>query len=141
MRILEFDYGFDKRTDSICFLWSLDNNSQLHNLLLIRRSFWPIISYPILSPGLSLYYFIPILINYLYTGYVLRIPTLIVAAVTFLTAVMIFLSGLILQVLKKQHDQNFEHYLTQIRQMKNKGFVKLKIFSDIKRKNRVLNLI
>ena len=31
MRILEFDYGFDKRTDSICFLWSLDNNSQLHN--------------------------------------------------------------------------------------------------------------
>ena len=40
MRILEFDYGFDKRTDSICFLWSLDNNSQLHNLLLIRRSFW-----------------------------------------------------------------------------------------------------
>ena len=40
MRILEFNYGFDKRTDSICFLWSLDNNSQLHNLLLIRRSFW-----------------------------------------------------------------------------------------------------
>ena len=49
------------------------------------------------------------------TGYVLRIPTLIVAAVTFLVAVMIFLSGLILQVLKKQHDQNFEHQLTLIR--------------------------
>ena len=64
---------------------------------------------------IALYYFIPILINYLYTGYVLRIPTLIVAAVTFLTAVMIFLSGLILQVLKKQHDQNFEHQLTLIR--------------------------
>ena len=64
---------------------------------------------------IALYYFIPILINYLYTGYVLRIPTLIVAAVTFLTAVMIFLSGLILQVLKKQHDQDFEHQLTLIR--------------------------
>ena len=37
------------------------------------------------------------------------------AAVAFLMAVMIFLSGEILQVLKKQHDQNFEHYLTQIR--------------------------
>ena len=63
---------------------------------------------------IALYYFIPILISYLYTGYVLRIPTLIVAAVTFLVAVMIFLSGVILQVLKKQHDQNLEHYLTQI---------------------------
>ncbi len=64
---------------------------------------------------IALYYFIPIMISYLYTGYVLRIPTLIVAAVIFLTAVMIFLSGLILQVLKKQHNQNFEHQLTLIR--------------------------
>ncbi len=64
---------------------------------------------------IALAYFVPILINYLYTGYVFRIPTLIVAAVTFLVAVMIFLSGLILQVLKKQHDQNFEHQLTLIR--------------------------
>ena len=60
-------------------------------------------------------YFIPILLSYLYTGYVLRVPTLIVAAVTFLVAVMVFLSGIILQVLKKQHDQDFEHYLTSIR--------------------------
>ena len=69
---------------------------------------------------IALYYFVPILISYLYTGYVLRVPTLIVAAVTFLVGVMIFLSGVILQVLKKQHDQNFEHYLTQIRIIKNK---------------------
>ena len=64
---------------------------------------------------IALYYFIPILISYLHTGYVLRVPTLIIAAVTFLVGVMIFLSGVILQVLKKQHDQNFEHYLTSIR--------------------------
>ena len=38
MRILEFDYGFDKRTDSICFLWSLDNNSQLHNRIWVFES-------------------------------------------------------------------------------------------------------
>ena len=69
---------------------------------------------------IALAYFVPILINYLYTGYVLRIPTLIMAATTFLVAVMIFLSGLILQVLKKQHDQNFEHQLTLIRLYKNK---------------------
>ena len=67
---------------------------------------------------IALAYFIPILISYLYTGYVLKVPTLIVAAATFLVAVMIFLSGLILQVLKKQHDQDFEHYLTQMRLMK-----------------------
>lgn len=64
---------------------------------------------------IALIYFIPILISYFNTGYVFRIPTLIMAAVAFLMGVMIFLSGLILQVLKKQHDQNFEHYLTQIR--------------------------
>ena len=64
---------------------------------------------------IALAYFIPILISYFNTGYVFRIPTLIMAAVAFLMGVMIFLSGLILQVLKKQHDQNFEHYLTQIR--------------------------
>lgn len=64
---------------------------------------------------IALFYFIPILISYFHTGYVFRIPTLIMAAVAFLMAVMIFLSGVILQVLKKQHDQNFEHYLTQIR--------------------------
>ena len=67
---------------------------------------------------IALAYFIPILISYFNTGYVFRIPTLIMAAVAFLMAVMIFLSGLILQVLKKQHDQNFEHYLTQIRMNK-----------------------
>ena len=67
---------------------------------------------------IALIYFIPILISYFNTGYVFRIPTLIMAAVAFLMGVMIFLSGLILQVLKKQHDQNFEHYLTQIRMNK-----------------------
>ncbi len=70
---------------------------------------------------IALAYFVPILISYLYTGYVLRIPTLIMAATTFLVAVIIFLSGLILQVLKKQHDQNFEHQLTLIRLYKNRS--------------------
>jgi glycosyltransferase involved in cell wall biosynthesis len=60
-------------------------------------------------------YFLPVFMSYLETGTVLKIPTLISVGVVFLTAVMIFLSGVILHVLKKQHDQNFEQHLTLIR--------------------------
>ena len=66
-------------------------------------------------------YFYPVLISFLDTGTVLKIPTLIYVGVVFLTAVMIFLSGVILHVLKKQHDQNFEQHLTLIRLARDAG--------------------
>ena len=59
--------------------------------------------------------------SFLDTGTVLKIPTLISVGVVFLTAVMIFLSGVILHVLKKQHDQNFEQHLTLIRLARDAG--------------------
>ncbi|MGN0094136.1 MAG: glycosyltransferase family 2 protein [Methanobrevibacter sp.] len=66
-------------------------------------------------------YFYPVLMSFLATGTVLKIPTLISVGVVFLTAVMIFLSGVILHVLKKQHDQNFEQHLTLIRLARDAG--------------------
>lgn len=66
-------------------------------------------------------YFYPVLMSFLDTGTVLKIPTLISVGVVFLTAVMIFLSGVILHVLKKQHDQNFEQHLTLIRLARDAG--------------------
>lgn len=56
-------------------------------------------------------YFIPIFINYLHTGYVEKIPTLIIAATVVIIAFIIFFSGVILHVLKKHHIQRFEQFL------------------------------
>lgn len=63
-------------------------------------------------------YFIPIFINYLDTGYVEKIPTLIMASTVVIIAVVIFFSGVVLHVLKKQHQQRFEQFLNVIEMKK-----------------------
>ena len=63
-------------------------------------------------------YFIPIFINYLDTGYVEKIPTLIMASTVVIIAVVIFFSGVVLHVLKKQHHQRFEQFLNVIEMKK-----------------------
>ena len=68
---------------------------------------------------ISFVYFMPVFLNFLSTGTVAKVPTLISVGVVFLIAVMIFLAGVILHVLKKQHDQNFEQHLTLIRLAKD----------------------
>ena len=56
-------------------------------------------------------YFFPILFKYFSTGYVLKIPTLIVISTVVIVATIIFFTGVLLHVLKKQHAENFEHHL------------------------------
>ena len=56
-------------------------------------------------------YFFPILSKYFSTGYVLKIPTLIMIATVVIVATVIFFTGIILYVLKKQHKDNLEHHL------------------------------
>ena len=56
-------------------------------------------------------YFFPILFRYFNTGYVLKIPTLIVISTVVIIASIIFFTGVILHVLKKQHSDNLEHHL------------------------------
>lgn len=51
-------------------------------------------------------YFFPILFKYFSTGYVMKIPTLIVIATVVIVAALIFFTGVILHVLKKQHADN-----------------------------------
>ncbi|MCI7292072.1 MAG: glycosyl transferase [Methanobrevibacter woesei] len=63
-------------------------------------------------------YFLPIFINYLDTGYVEKIPTLIMASTVVIIAVVIFFSGVVLHVLKKQHQQRFEQFLNMIEMKK-----------------------
>lgn len=64
-------------------------------------------------------YFMPILLKYLSTGYVLKIPTLIMIAMAVIVATIIFFTGVILHVLKKQHSENLEHHLILLNELNN----------------------
>lgn len=63
-------------------------------------------------------FFIPILINYLNTGFVDKIPTLIIVSTVVIIAVIIFFTGVILHVVGNQHNENFEHYLLNLKKQK-----------------------
>ncbi|MCC7553099.1 MAG: glycosyltransferase family 2 protein [Methanobacteriaceae archaeon] len=69
---------------------------------------------------IAIIYFIPILISFLQTGYVEKIPTLIIISMFVIIGVLTFLTGVILHVLKKQNLQNFEQYLTLLKENKKK---------------------
>lgn len=65
-------------------------------------------------------YFFPILIDFYRTGFVEKVPTLITVGVVAIVAVIIFFTGVVLHVIRKQHDENFEHHLNLIAQNKKK---------------------
>mgnify|MGYP002638468290 CR=1 FL=1 len=60
---------------------------------------------------LSLFFFIPVLIDYIQTGIVLKFPTLIVCGFTALSALQSFFSGLILSTSVQKSKQDFEYLL------------------------------
>lgn len=63
-------------------------------------------------------YFFPILFKYFSTGYVLKIPTLIVISTVVIIATIIFFTGVVLYVLKKQHADNLERHLILLNELK-----------------------
>ena len=67
---------------------------------------------------IAVIYFFPILFKYFSTVYVLKIPTLIMIATAVIVATIIFFSGVILYVLKKQHRDNLEHHLILLNELK-----------------------
>ena len=60
-------------------------------------------------------YFFPILFKYFSSGYVLRIPTLIVISTVVIVAALTFITGAILHVIKRQSDAQLENHLTLVR--------------------------
>lgn len=64
--------------------------------------------------------FIPIFVNFLHTGMVLRYPTLIMISGLGVVAIIDFFSGVILSVLKRQYRDNFERHLHLIRMLKER---------------------
>ena len=56
-------------------------------------------------------HFLPILLKFFSTGYVFKIPTLIVISTVVIIATLTFFTGVILHVLKRQHAESLEHHL------------------------------
>lgn len=69
-------------------------------------SFFSIVS--ILLWGISIIMFIPIVIEFFKTSLVLRFPTLIVSGIVFIFSTLLFVCGIILEVIAKKNKQLYE---------------------------------
>ena len=64
---------------------------------------------------IGMIFFVPVLIDYAQTGMVDRFPTLFVACMLFIVAVLMYVTGLLLHVINKKHRQLYELYLNTIK--------------------------
>ena len=83
----------------------------LKTILLMVREYRPMLFFSLLSLLfllLSAILFVPILSGYLHTGWVDRIPTLLVSGISLVIAVLSFFSGLILDVVANKYRQLFQ---------------------------------
>ena len=64
---------------------------------------------------LGLIFGIPVLFEYFETGLVPRFPTLISSGITILVAILMWITGIILQVINKKHRELYELYLNLLR--------------------------
>ena len=60
---------------------------------------------------------VPPFVEFFRTGLVMRFPSLIVAGVCLMVALLLFITGVILQIIAKKHRQLYELYLNQMRMM------------------------
>lgn len=76
-------------------------------------------SIAIVSLLVSIMFAMPVFIEYFKTGLVPRFPTLIVASIFMVIALLLSTTGIILQVIVKKHKQLFEILLNQVQILKN----------------------
>ena len=67
---------------------------------------------------LSIVLFIPILIHYFNTGLVPRFPTLILSLILLVLSILMWITGIILEVINKKHRQLYELYLNNMEKLK-----------------------
>ena len=103
----------------IIFSW---NESVLDIASIVReyRPFAFFTSVAVVLEVIALTFFIPILLEYFKTGLVLRFPTLIVSGVIALIGILLWVCGMILEVIVKKHRQLYEIMLNQMEMRGNK---------------------
>lgn len=88
-----------------------DGIKVLKTILLLFRDYRPLLFFSFISLfclGVGVFIFVPVFLEYLDTGLVPRIPTLIVSCFIMLFAMLMFFVGLILDVVIKKHRQLYE---------------------------------
>lgn len=94
-----------------------DGIKVLFTIIRLYRIYHPMKFFGLLSSILTLiaaFLFCPIFVDYLHTGIVPKIPTLIVSGFIMLTAIQSFFSGMILQTIIQKNKQDFEMELEKI---------------------------
>lgn len=96
----------------------------LRTITKLYRSYMPLRFFGIISvflAALSVLFFIPVWMDYLKTGLVARFPTLIVCGIVMVVALLMFVSGVILSMLRQKDRRDFEFNLLQATWMKKRS--------------------
>lgn len=94
-----------------------DGFKVLRTIVRLFRTYKPMSFFGLLSfvlAVLSIVFGVPVILEYLDTGLVLRYPTLFVCCFVLLTAIISFFSGMILQTITWKNRQDFEMQLNRI---------------------------
>ena len=91
-----------------------DGIKVLYTIFKLYRTYKPLMFFSGIAAFLgliALVFFLPVLFNYLQTGTVDKIPTLIVCGFTIMAAIQAFFTGLTLQTMISKNKQDFEAQL------------------------------
>jgi len=91
-----------------------DGIKVLKTIANLFRDYKPLLFFSLVSLFLIFIFlslFLPVFIEYLNTGVVLKFPTLIVASAIGIFAILMWICGVILEVISKKHKQLYELYL------------------------------
>ncbi len=94
-----------------------DGFKVLKTIVKLYKNYKPLGFFSILAAvlfAISMIFFIPVFADYLHTGQVEKIPTLIVSGFTILAAIQSFFAGLILSTIKQKNMQDFEMSLQRV---------------------------
>lgn len=111
---IAIDYR-DRKENSISKLNTFsDGIKVIRTVLRLFRDYRPLTFFRFISIIMlliSLILFMPVFIEYIETGLVPRYPTLIVSGFVFITSILTFFCGVILEVVAQKHRQLYELYL------------------------------
>lgn len=95
-----------------------DGMKVLKTIATLFREYRPFAFFSFISTilwGVALVLFVPVFVDYLQTGLVPRFPTLIVSGVTAVLGMLLWVCGIILDVIVKKHRQLYELMLNQMK--------------------------
>lgn len=104
-----------------------DGFKVIRTIIKLFRDYRPLAFFGLLSALLvliSAIFFVPVFVEYLHTGLVLRFPTLIVCGFMTLSAIISLFSGLMLSAMRQKDRQEFEYLLIELENRYNLAMIR-----------------